>query len=1016
MKKYLKVLSIFLAISMVVSIMFVGATAETSETVNGTELFINDWYGTNDSLCGSPTKGDAFYAEMDRNPLLPNFPSTRLVYSWDKEGSKYKVDDIASFYPLYDEDHKGEEKPKAAKVMRYNNSVVLSPTSEYDSCSKYLMDIYNEGNYRGIMFYIKLHEDSNDTNVYLEGLSVGFDENGKIILKSDSSTYVDSYNSLVKGSDVYLMPAGTDKWNKEVMSTLGNGEKATQASISLVGGFEGWVYVPAASWINTKYIATSKYLHRVNWYVNELVSEKDIQISNLMVVDGDVTTAKGVTVGGFTYNFANNRYYSSTKLDVESTNISIDGIYGVESQEGKNALSYNSDNTTLNPQLLTESYNVKFAEPSYYNYAITPVAKKTQSVRPTMSTHQIQFLSAAAAGDGLIKVYTEGLSYNDSVYTPETWPELFKLYEGNTYVGGIFTKPEALNKSSGAADKPLINAYIQTKSSYDINNKAVLAYVKHQGATQPIKISFTAGSFYFDATKEIYAYDLKTEKWTVCKLTEENSYGCVEISSDFEGWFMLPYTAFNKTGEVDLFRICPDKLGGDYGELLFGNITLTDSFNPLEMANGSAILLSEQVTLPDNFPFKQYAKTEMTVADTCTSGGVNGITGLTRSGATLTAGNNFTAPLADGAYTPSGLTRVEFKKDNNALLAGTNQSFAFKVDNSKGGDLEVIVGSDYLYMNSTANYYLLEDNATEWTKKTIENSYALTIGSNIKNKQVGAIVIPEGFVGWISIPFESLTVYESSAKKISESKQFYRIDFMPISMTGSITFGCVALFSNDVAPKYYFEDNMLKGMNATIGDLPAYSEESTKQIKIENGVLTSNYDELYTSLNASGSIAADGALMFYAKNTADTDIIFNTSIGNNSTVKGYTLAEREWKELSQDGNIVIRAGFDGWVKIAVTEAVEFESIKFMFKGLKNGLSLSDFMVLDKSADLDMIKTETRYATGLFYTPGDFNADSIIDIRDLVCAKLGEFEHDITKLEDDKDPVDTIRRYIFNLKT
>ncbi len=1039
MKKCSKVLSILLATLMVVSIMFVGATAEELAeepvTVNGEELLITNWGGTDNLTVGVPTTGTAFYAQNDKTPLLPEFQSTRVTFGWDKDanyitnnenaivrdedGEILRFDDIASYYSKY-----YEIKKSHAKIQRFNASMTMFDTATYDNCQDYVVDIYNEGNKKGIMFYVKLDENSNDTGIFFEGMSVGFDDNGNIIPKEGSTSYFQHSNALEPDSPVYLMTAGTDNWNEATTVALGNGERRKDGSIPFEGGFEGWVYVPAASWIDDTKIATSKYLYRVNWFVNELVAGKDIQISNLMVVDGDaedVINAEGVTVNGKPYKFADYTYYSATPLNVSNSATSMTDAYEMAREGGNLAPSYGEENTVLETKL-KDAYSRRFAEPSYYNYAITPTVKSTQSIRPNYSSYNFQVLSVTEEANNLIKVQSY-IRCDSTTYPEAQWPDLYALFDGDNYVGGIFPSPALSNDRTAK-----VNAYIQTSTSHKITSSdAILAYVKHQGATEPIKISFEAQNTGMKSNSEIYAYDLKTGKWNVCELTEENNHGCVAIPTDFEGWYMLPGAAFSDSDlNVNTFRICPDKLGGDYGELLFGNITLIDNFNPVEMADSSVIVLPAETTLPSNFPFKTILATEVTPKkeayriEKSSNGGIYGFSAshnVSTKTVTFTATKDFAPEVTDetltyGSTTSVSVAKIDFYDDDSTTrinISGSEsetayQAIMFKVKNNTEKDISVLVGHNTTLLKASSPYHLLRDMNNSWKDERTSSTITVTIGAD--ERSGAPITIPANFEGWISIP---IATYRDRLTEMN------RITFLPVTdFVGSITISDIS-FSANVTPTYYSQDNVFKGMNSKIGDLSAYSEENVKTVTVQNGVLESDYDGLYTELIAKGSIASGGALMFYAKNDSDNEVAFKTSLGNDASA--YTVANRRWESISTDVEITLSPRFEGWVKIAVSDAVKFDSIKLTFTSLANGLKLSDFMTLNQSDDLiTNIKRGTRYPTGLFYTKGDYNLDAIIDIRDFLCAGKGKYKHEITKFDpefDVADEVHALRQYFFN---
>ncbi len=1044
MKKCVKALSVLLATLMLLSTVVVGAAAESSAiVVNGTELIITDWVGVKNDTLGNPTKGEAYLPVRDTDPLVPELPSTRLTFGWNKEESNFET--LEKIY----------EDNAAAKVYRYNDSIVVGTDFVYnDINSGYFIDIYNGGNSKGLMFYIKLHENSEQTNIYLEGLTVGFNEDGTVVTASGKVTQV--YNSIIKDKDVYLMPAGANSWDEAVIGALGNGEKKNSQSICLDGGFEGWVYIPAASWINSK-ASTSNYLYRVNWYVNRLVDGEDFQISNLMVVDGDVTAADGVKVGDTEFIFDNNRYYSTTALNVGGVSVSKGDIYGVATQEGQIAPSYGAANTSFNPTLLIDSLSERINPASLYKATVagtTLVQNLDAAKRPKDNTGWSFFDIAAAGIEGRnlyrmsfkpISPFVEG---SPTVYDPattnskinnKTYGDQFKEIFGvdstdetpTAYVGGA-GRMIGYSNNGGANFYAGVNPQNLADASMSMVGKSVLVYVERTynegivAADEDMKAALMLGNYSSKVGCTYYLYE--NNKWQKNDFVSDvgSDKGAVELDKNFKGWIMVPassmYNGAQSVTEWAEFRFSPGCLGDIYGDVIFGDIAVLDFEDPFSVASGSQFVSANENALVDNFPFEQ-PMVKTADAATRSEGGVNGFKDannkalLTLSDKTFTADANFAPPITkpEGStevfYEAAGLTRVGFKNDGAALTAQNNKSFAFKVDNSKGGDLEAIFGSNYLYMSPDVTYYLLGEGDTEWTarEKTSTSTYTLTVGSNVKQKKVASITIPEGFVGWVSVPFKYLTVGNNPIQ--NASREFVRLDFHPVKMTGSLTINGLALFSTEVPSVWYYDNGICKDMNNSIGVLPEYSADNEKYITVENGVLSTNYDGLYANLKASGSIAADGALMFYAKNGSENAVSFKTSIGDVNTAKAYTKGG-VWTSVAANGVITLNAGFEGWVKVAVEDAVEFEAIKLIFTSLTDGLALSDFMTVNQKDDLYKIKNGTQYATDLFYAQGDFNTDGFIDICDLVTANNNTIKHDDTKFDTD-DQERALRNYILN---
>ncbi len=1049
MKKCVKALSVLLATLMLLSTVVVGAAAESSAIlVNGTELIITTWGGVNNTALGNPTKGEVYVPGKDASPLVPELPSTRLTFGWNKEGSKFET--LEKIY----------ENDSDAKVHRYNDSIQVGLDFVYnEDNSKYFMDIYNGGDSKGLMFYIKLHENSEQTNIYLEGISVGFNEDNTVVTASNKVTQ--SYNSIIKDKDVYLMPAGTgtNGWDKANIVVLGNGEKASGKSICLDGGFEGWVYIPAASWIDPAKVSTLNYLYRVNWYVSRLVDGEDFQISNLMLVDDDVTTADGVKVGNSEYIFDNNRYYSTTALNVDGVSVSKDDIYKVGTQDGQIAPSYGAANSSLNPTLLIDSLSEKINPISLYKATVASSELSTaldSAQRPKNSTHWAFFdiVEAKVEGRNLYNISFKDPQPFSNGYTSETpntkinktygeqYIDIFDVENvtqaPTAYVGGPY-KVIGYNNNITANFFASITP-LNLKNTVSIEGKSILVYVKHtykdiaDEDKQPMNATFMLGDYFTRNGYKYYSYDNTNKLWVEKEIIKPantgglnaEAAGAIQLDKDFEGWVMIPASSFWKNTSTvatvcDAFKFTAERFGGIYGDVILGDIAVLDFEDPFSVASGSQFVSANENALVDDFPFEQPME-KTADATTRSEGGVNGFKDandkplLKLTDKTFTAEAGFEAPTTttgSGAntevfYNASGLTRVGLKNNEAALTAQNNKSLAFKVDNSNGGDLEAIFGSNYLYMSPGATYYLLGESDTEWEAKESTSTYSLTVGTTVANIKVASITIPKGFVGWVSVPFKYLTVGNNKIQNVN--REFVRLDFHPVQMTGSLTINCLALFSTEVPSVWYYDNGTCKGMNSLLGVLPEYSADNEKHITVENGVLSTNYDGLYTSLKASGSIAADGALMFYAK--TENAVSFKTSIGD--TAKAYTKGGA-WTSVAANGVITLDADFEGWVKVEVEEAVAFDAIKLTFTSLTDGLALSDFMTVNQKDDLYKFKNGTRYATGLFYAQGDFNTDGLIDICDLVNAHTNTFNHEATKFEinDQETQESVLRNYILN---
>ncbi len=1080
MKTLKQALSLALSVLLLASTLFIGATAEETTTIlNATELPVNFYNGTNNAYVSadtkvdgmSPTYGDVYSAAGDLDPLVPEFPSTRLTYGWNKDGNSLDKSDLASFYkeakskaedPEISEDEIARyTKIKGQKILRYIDLEKLGVDSLLSETEN-LIDVYTEDKSKGLMFYIKLHEDSADTRLYLEAITVAFKDD-KIVLKSTGKEHDQLYNGTVKNQSVYLMPAGADSWS-QVTALNGEengfryGEKATNASLSLPGGYEGWVYMPASTWLNyttklddgTVKLATYKYLSRIDWFVDELVAGKDLQLSNIMVVNGDVTTAEGVTTGDKTYAFASNRFYSGTALSVNDVEMSLDGFYDFIDKDGQLAAGYGANNTYLNTNFKLDSYEDGLTPDAYY--PITPIGanKNPQNAqRPKPDTGwEFTKVTQVVDNDTCARYHMDAVTPNPFAidgYTEDTTHEKLgvtyreqydsRFNADGEYIGG--TCQTVGLKTADSSGKPhtqtnvtFASAVVDAYKTESIVGKSVMFYINHiydDGIEnkQPMNVAFMLTNHVTDADDTYYTYDIKTGKWeTKTFVAPENrgslnkKVGVATFAPDFEGWVMIPATSFfyNDTENATVlgeFKVAPECFGGKYGELIFGDITVVDDLYPFAITKDSAFLSSNGVYPASDFPFIASTTAPVkTTASTNADGGNGGIDGLTRSGITFTAADTFVPKISGGKYTSINLSRLGFKNGTETLKAGTNKALALKIDNTSGGKLTAIFGTNYLYMSADSPYYLLADSRNKIEScTTSSDTYQIVTGTTNRGKPGASITIPERFVGYVIVPFSTFN------ENIAEDRDMLRVDFFPITMSGSMKIESLSLLSTEFASIYYKDaeaDTKIKGMNSSISELIPVSEAVAEVLTIADGVLTNESDELYADFKVNGTVKADEAIMFYAKNDAKTAVSFKTSIGNNSSAMAYSVADSTWTGVYADGKITLDAGFEGWVKIAVTADTDFDSIRFTFNSLANGFAVSDFMVANYSADLEFIKRGTSVRTGLFYSKGDFNLDANTDILDAVLAKSGyTIQHDITKFENEDDQLLGLRKYLLN---
>ncbi len=1041
MKSLKQVISLALSVLLVASALFIGATAETTDTVNATALEVVTYNSTRNNTVGAPVPLEWYEAEKDNKPLVPSLPSDRFTFTWSVEGNSRNSSDLVSFlqeintniYTLY------EYQPLSLDLTKETASQ--------------LVEINGENS--GFMFYISLGKTAPETVLYIENQVFGFDAEGNMPTTTDKNgaTVVDKlYATTSKsGNPYYLLQAGTVNWEgKTISDRLGIGGKGSSYGITLPAGYEGFVYLPKDSYLSTtSSLDTYKYLSRTDFYVNKLSPENIVEVSNIMVVDGDVTSAKSVTVNGGEYVFNDNRFYSFDALNVNGVDVSYNGFYGFKNDEGQQlALGYGAEDSSLSVNMGADKNSV-IAPDSYYTAtpaAAVATATVQKDKRPT-DGYGWSFFDMSASNTNGRKLYVmdykdgfdpfaSGEYLRDTTNTAKkmTYGEQYERYfngDGSAYVGGVYQSiginnsnaTSGADSSTHATHATIIPSNFTTSDS--IADKAVMFYVKHtyeDGITdkQTMNITVMLTDYCTQNGRKYYAYDIESGKWSeetfiAPQVANANNAGCISLDPSYEGWIVIPVESFANAKSAQpttwsAFRIAPECFGGVYGELTFGDITLIDNINPLHVTDKSAFISSNDLSLSADFPFNNVAaKVEGDSLYRTSYGKITGFsvakTGLV---CTYTADPETFAPNIDenGVYKADELSRLEYQVDGaNASTAGYS-AFAIRVDNTKGGDLKAIVGTNYVYLNPGSDYYLMSDDEDTWkTKKTTTDTWTMKVGTTTITEKSGvsAIEIPEDFVGWLCIPFES---YKSSFANMA------RFDFFPVTMTGSITFSNFSLFTT-VAPKYYIDsENNYVGINSSFSNLVPYDPDDTKVVTVADGVLANESDALYADFKVNGSINAGEALMFYAKNDSETDISFKLNGFNMVDARVYDKNLRSWAGFGPDATtITLEAGFEGWVKIPASAASDFTSLRFIFYTLANGFAMSDFMVANQADSLDYMRRGTTYKTPLFYKTGDFNIDGNTDILDLVYNKNNsEVKFDIIKFAAD-DQQNALREYL-----
>ena len=952
MKKTTKSKAILLALLLLVSQIFIGAMAENEPAVvEGKNINIVSGSYSSSYLPaagsyseGKATLGEHYTADNDQDPLVKSLPSDRLTYTWNPQYGN----SIADTYAV--EAYKNQAIYRCFYTASVNNNSTFSGLYGLVDLSQ--QDI-------GFMFYIKLGKTAEETKLYTELQTVGFDEDGKI--KLNNNNYAQSYVAMADSTALFLTD-GTDKWfrsDKDV--TLGVGPKSTSKAITIPAGFEGWVYIPNETLVNKNAIANCNLMHRVNLYFDKITTENVIEISNLMTVSADINTMEnsvGIKVNSTTYNFAENRCYFANSLSFDGFTNSHGGFYDIAGKEEQLAQYYKGDNNSY-CATVGEDKSAELLGSSKLSATPVHITEFTNSTLDTIS------VSKLSAGRDCFEFSSA------SVYQT--------MINGNT----LFAS----------------NGFTQ-----DSTDKALLFYVDHKNATEEIKCNILFNWYSIGANKEYYTYNSKEAVWKKSKTTASGYNSVQNLSSDssyltlpaeFTGWVMLPAKSLRGTvTTLDRLRFSVYNLGGAAGSLVIGDFTLIDDIDPAvntEALNNSVFVSTNSIALGGDFPFVAAdtvaaVKTERTsdygISPSSNHNQSNIAISVSGKTATLTATQKrIEQANSSGAISYDGTSSTQhYYVQSNEMALTKNGSIMFYVKNDTAGDYKFVTGSNLFLTAPNKPYYLLDNRTDKWVEKSTENTEY-----KLYNRTIAPITIPKGFEGLVSIPLTSIYGWEKNTFPcLNDSTtngaftKFNEFTVLTAAMdVGTVTFSDISA-ATTVAPTHFINGASYEGVN---GNISTVTEKVIGNVSVADGVFTNENNVIYSTINAKGTVAEGGAIMLYIKTEGKCE--FTLSVGDMSNVKAYATNRQGWINVSTDGMICLPANFEGWVKIPVSKTLSFSRIKFYFNSLANGLSVSDIMSVNTSDDLDIINIDFTGKTALFYKQGDFNKDENINICDLV---------------------------------
>ena len=955
MKKTTKSTAILLALLLLVSQIFIGAMAENEPAVvEGKNINIVSGSYSSSYLKaagsyseGKATLGEHYTADNDQEPLVKSLPSDRLTYTWNPQYGN----SIADAYAV--EAYKNQAIYRCFYTASVNNNSTLSGLDGLVDLSQ--QDI-------GFMFYIKLGKTAEETKLYTELQTVGFDEDGKI--KLNNNNYAQGYVAMADSTALFLTD-GTDKWfrsDKDV--TLGVGPKSTSKAITIPAGFEGWVYIPNETLVNKTAIANCNYMHRVNLYFDKITTENVIEISNLMTVSADINTVEnsvGIKVNSTTYNFAENRCYFANSLSFDGFTNSHGGFYDIAGKEEQLAQYYKGNNSSY-CATVGEDKSAELLGSS--KLSATPV-HITKFENLTLDTISVSKLS-----EGRDRFEFSSTSGHQAVMNGDT------LFESNGF-------------------------------TQDSTDKALLFYVDHRNATEEIKFNILLNYYSIGISKEYYTYNTnntnntKEAVWEK-SITTSSGHNSVQIFSpngsyltlpaEFTGWVMLPVKSLRDTLKTELknLRFSVYNLGGAAGSLVIGDFTLIDDIDPAvntEALNNSVFVSTNSIALGGDFPFAAADTVAAVKTERTSDYGIYQTSNLNQSNiaisvsgktAILTAAQKRTEQAnSSGEISYDGTTKTQhYYVQSNEMALTKNGSIMFYVKNDTADDYKFVTGSNLFLTAPNKPYYLLDNRTDKWMEKSTGHTEYKLWG-----RTIAPITIPQGFEGLVSIPLTSIYNDTGCLNDSTTNGAFAKFnDFTVLTAAmdvGTVTFSDISA-ATTVAPTHFINGASYEGVN---GNIPTVTEKVTGNVSVANGVFTNENNVVYSTINATGTVAEGGAIMLYIKTEGKCE--FTLSVGDMSNVKAYATNRQGWKDVSTDGMICLPANFEGWVKIPVSKTLSFSRIKFYFNSLANGLSVSDIMSVNTSDDLDIINIDFTGKIALFYKQGDFNKDENINICDLV---------------------------------
>lgn len=733
-----------------------------------------------------------------------------------------------------------------------------------------------------IMFYVKMPFDSPDNQLYFQfnTSTLGDEEkNGKR-----------QYGAPANGGKIYYLQKGENEWIERPapQSTL----DGSRGNILLPSGYEGWIRIPYGSTNMDK--AKSREIFRFEFvpkYIGGDYTAEPVSIGSFMILEEGSKEYTNITLDGTTE--------TSLLVELESYNTKLlfpQNVDGASEVENETVISKG-----YTYSLLENSANIIFTEEATIVENGSILAYVRLPIYESMG----------------VTVTLNGVAPNKSV-------ECAFLDRGKKDWETISTDDNGALMLSDSFEGYImipLSAYSVPKN--DSVKNIGFAFEKNGGYIGSVMIS--------DSTEKLNVIRLDIDP-RPCYLVKKAYYRAELIETESEVKHNPTdntyYNISQKKADAEFsvgidngyyYEISPGS--ADIGEYNINSAGETPSYTANTATNFSApsgilhrptkqtafkVSLSDEIT--DKFATKELnfkAGTECTY-DNDTVKDSNYLD-------TATGIYSNVSSFADGGYYYAEINFAPIKWTTTGAVM-----FYVKSTGTADSQMCVMNANKWVYLLNNADYYRLNNGATEWEScKAVKNS-----------GNVGNFVIPAGFEGWIRIPTSSMA---KSNGNNADEHDMTRLEFFPALLGGQ--YGEITV-SHFMTVNEGNQDCFVLKANGDSNEIKLINSDVQKKFKINMSlvsgekVFTTNAvaGDMYSSikLKESKNISPDEALMFYIRQEGRTKSNVRVELGNigmkldiGSTYYLYDSKTESWSEYSaQDsGKIELYGGFSGWIRI-----------------------------------------------------------------------------------------------------